>query len=95
MIFSRADPTSGFQIKVYDKDHGSQALHWLQQANRLHQERPQEGQRIAAIAGHEWQHWLIGAFKMFVHPGRAAGAGSATATERNKAGPGEARRSRR
>jgi hypothetical protein len=25
-------------------------------------------ERIAVIAGHEWQHWLIGAFKLFVHP---------------------------
>ncbi len=25
-------------------------------------------ERIAVIAGHEWQHWLIGAVRMFVHP---------------------------
>ena len=25
-------------------------------------------ERIAVIAGHEWQHWLIGAFRVFVHP---------------------------
>jgi hypothetical protein len=28
----------------------------------------QKVERIAVIAGHEWQHWLIGAFRMFVHP---------------------------
>jgi hypothetical protein len=25
-------------------------------------------ERIAVIAGHDWQHWLIGAVRMFVHP---------------------------
>ena len=24
--------------------------------------------RIAVIAAHEWQHWLIGAIRIFVHP---------------------------
>lgn len=24
--------------------------------------------RIAIIAGHEWQHWLVGALKVFLHP---------------------------
>lgn len=28
----------------------------------------QKVERIAVIAGHEWQYWLIGAFRMFVHP---------------------------
>ncbi len=28
----------------------------------------QKVERIAVIAGHEWQHWVIGAFRMFVHP---------------------------
>jgi hypothetical protein len=30
-----------------------------------HQEKVE---RIAVIAGHEWQHWLIGTIRMFVHP---------------------------
>ncbi len=25
-------------------------------------------ERIAVIAGHEWQHWLIGAIRIFLHP---------------------------
>lgn len=25
-------------------------------------------ERIAVIAPHEWQHWLIGAVRLFVHP---------------------------
>ena len=25
-------------------------------------------ERIAVIAPHEWQHWLIGAVRVFVHP---------------------------
>lgn len=25
-------------------------------------------ERIAIIAGHTWQHWLIGLFRIFVHP---------------------------
>ena len=25
-------------------------------------------ERIAVIVGHEWQHWLIGTAKLFVHP---------------------------
>ncbi len=25
-------------------------------------------ERIAIIAGHSWQHWLAGVFKIFVHP---------------------------
>jgi hypothetical protein len=28
----------------------------------------QKIERIALIAGHEWQHWLISLVKMFVHP---------------------------
>jgi hypothetical protein len=32
---------------------------------RTHQHKVE---RIAVIAGHEWQHWLIGAFRVFVHP---------------------------
>lgn len=28
----------------------------------------QKVERIAVIAGHEWQHWLIGAVRVFVHP---------------------------
>ena len=28
----------------------------------------QKVERIAVIVGHEWQHWLIGAVRMFVHP---------------------------
>lgn len=28
----------------------------------------QKVERIAVIAGHEWQHWLVGAIRMFVHP---------------------------
>ena len=28
----------------------------------------QKVDRIAVIAGHEWQHWLIGAVRVFVHP---------------------------
>ncbi len=30
-----------------------------------HQEKIE---RIALIAGHEWQHWLIGAVRIFLHP---------------------------
>ena len=25
-------------------------------------------ERVAVIAAHEWQHWLIGAIRIFVHP---------------------------
>jgi energy-converting hydrogenase Eha subunit G len=32
---------------------------------KIHQ---QKVERIAVLAGHEWQHWVIGAFKLFVHP---------------------------
>jgi hypothetical protein len=33
-------------------------------------------ERIAAIAPHEWQHWLVGAVRVFVHPEiKAFGAG--------------------
>ena len=28
----------------------------------------QKVERIAVIAGHEWQHWLISVVRMFVHP---------------------------
>ena len=28
----------------------------------------QKIERIAVIAGHEWQHWLIGTVRIFVHP---------------------------
>lgn len=28
----------------------------------------QKIERIAVIAGHEWQHWLIGVVRIFVHP---------------------------
>jgi hypothetical protein len=28
----------------------------------------QKIERIAVIVGHEWQHWLVGAIRMFVHP---------------------------
>jgi len=28
----------------------------------------QKIERIAVIAGHAWQHWLIGAVRIFVHP---------------------------
>ncbi len=28
----------------------------------------QKVERIAVIVGHEWQHWLVGAVRMFVHP---------------------------
>lgn len=28
----------------------------------------QKVERIAVIAGHEWQHWLIGAVRIFLHP---------------------------
>jgi len=28
----------------------------------------QKVERIAVIAGHEWQHWLVGAIRLFVHP---------------------------
>jgi hypothetical protein len=30
-----------------------------------HQQRVE---RIAVITGHDWQHWLIGAIRMFLHP---------------------------
>jgi hypothetical protein len=25
-------------------------------------------ERIAVIAGHDWQYWLIGAVRIFLHP---------------------------
>ena len=28
----------------------------------------QKIERIAVIAAHDWQHWLIGGFRIFVHP---------------------------
>jgi type II secretory pathway component PulK len=28
----------------------------------------QKVERIAVIAGHQWQHWLIGAVRVLVHP---------------------------
>lgn len=28
----------------------------------------QKIERIAVIAAHEWQHWLIGAIRIFIHP---------------------------
>lgn len=28
----------------------------------------QNVERIAVIVGQEWQHWLVGAIRMFVHP---------------------------
>ena len=28
----------------------------------------QKVERIAVIAGHDWQHWLIGVIRVFVHP---------------------------
>jgi hypothetical protein len=28
----------------------------------------QKVERIAVIVAHEWQHWLVGAVRMFVHP---------------------------
>jgi hypothetical protein len=28
----------------------------------------QKIERIAVIAAHDWQHWLIGAVRMFLHP---------------------------
>jgi hypothetical protein len=28
----------------------------------------QKVERIAIIAAHEWQHWLVGAVKVFLHP---------------------------
>jgi len=28
----------------------------------------QKVERIAVIVAHEWQHWLIGAIRVFVHP---------------------------
>jgi hypothetical protein len=27
-----------------------------------------KAERIAVIVGHEWQHWLIGVIRIFVHP---------------------------
>jgi hypothetical protein len=32
---------------------------------KIHQDKIE---RIAAIVGHEWQHWLIGMIRIFVHP---------------------------
>ena len=32
---------------------------------KTHQQRVE---RIAVIAGHDWQHWLIGAVRIFLHP---------------------------
>jgi hypothetical protein len=28
----------------------------------------QKVERIAVIAGHDWQHWVIGALRIFLHP---------------------------
>ena len=25
-------------------------------------------ERVAVIAGHTWQHWVVGTLKLFVHP---------------------------
>jgi hypothetical protein len=30
--------------------------------------RQQEVERVAVIVAHEWQHWLVGAVKVFLHP---------------------------
>jgi len=32
------------------------------------QNHQQKVERIAIIAAHDWQHWLIGAVRMFIHP---------------------------
>ncbi len=31
-------------------------------------EHQQKVERIAVLTAHEWQHWLIGAVRVFVHP---------------------------
>ena len=28
----------------------------------------QKAERVAVVAPHEWQHWLVGAVRVFVHP---------------------------
>jgi hypothetical protein len=30
--------------------------------------RQEKVERIAIIAQHDWQHWLVGAVKVFLHP---------------------------
>ncbi len=35
---------------------------------RFVKDHQQKIERIAVIAAHDWQHWLIGAFRIFVHP---------------------------
>ena len=35
---------------------------------RFVREHHQKVERIALIAGHEWQHWLAGVMSAFVHP---------------------------
>jgi energy-converting hydrogenase Eha subunit G len=35
---------------------------------RFIKDRQKKVERIAAIAGHSWQHWLIGTARMFLHP---------------------------
>ena len=32
---------------------------------RLHQN---DVERVAVLTGHEWQHWLVGVFRLFAHP---------------------------
>jgi hypothetical protein len=51
----------------------------------------QKVERIAVIAPHEWQHWLIGAVRIFVHPDvRAFDAGHEDAALRWLQGKGDA-----
>jgi hypothetical protein len=35
---------------------------------RFVKDHQQKVERIAVLVGHEWQHWLIIAIRMFVHP---------------------------
>ena len=38
------------------------------ETHRFIKNHQQKVERIAVIVGHEWQHWLIGMAKLFVHP---------------------------
>jgi len=34
----------------------------------IHKSHQQRVERIAVIAAHDWQYWLIGAVRIFLHP---------------------------
>jgi len=40
----------------------------LSKSCRVHKNHHQKIERIAVIATHDWQHWVISAVRMFLHP---------------------------